>query len=352
MLLSAKTRLTLWAVAALAVNTTAGAVLGYTYYSAGSGGNLLSIIVSSLVLAVTTIIILRHQLNRCLAPLTIMAQRCHEITINNLDNPLTTANRCKESQYLASEYNDMLKRLEDEARRIRQFSGDASHELRTPLTILRGETEVALRWAKSCDEFRTTLQSNMEEIDRMGRILEDLLVLAKSEYNKLPLSIKTISISDIMQELYIQAQSLAEAKQIQINLHHHVEHEILLDGDDLRLRQLFVNIITNAIRYTGDNGTIDINISSNNDHVHVSISDNGIGITPEHLPHIFERFYRTDEARNRTSGGTGLGLAIVQSIIDAHNGEIKVTSAPGKGSTFLIIIPLKHTMAANDQQNK
>ncbi|MBW2185251.1 MAG: hypothetical protein JRG71_02255 [Deltaproteobacteria bacterium] len=187
---------------------------------------------------------------------------------------------------------------------------------------------------------RNILQSNMEEIERMGRIIEDLLTLAKSESGELPLSIREISLSDLLQELYLQGRTLAESKNIEVTLSHKVNEEILIRGDDLRLRQLFLNLISNAIRYTNVSGTVTIDVDRQDSQVIVEIGDNGIGIPHQHLPHIFERFYRTDEARNRSTGGTGLGLAIVKGITDAHNGTIQVTSTPNVGSTFSISLPV------------
>jgi len=174
----------------------------------------------------------------------------------------------------------------------------------------------------------------------MGRIIEDLLTLAKSESGELPLSIREISLSDLLQELYLQGRTLAESKNIEVTLSHKVNEEILIRGDDLRLRQLFLNLISNAIRYTNVSGTVTIDVDRQDSQVIVEIGDNGIGIPHQHLPHIFERFYRTDEARNRSTGGTGLGLAIVKGITDAHNGTIQVTSTPNVGSTFSISLPV------------
>lgn len=353
---SAKDRLVLWAALALAVTSTASAVVCLTYSSrvakaAASAGTiamnqglnfeiLLPLIIPYIFLLVTIVMLFSWRIDRCINPLFALTRRCREITIDNLSLRFPNSENCKDSNVLITEYNTMLDRLESGAKRIRQFSGDASHELRTPLTILRGETEVGLRWAKTTEEMRNILQSNMEEIDRMGRIIEDLLTLAKSESGELPLSIREISLSDLLQELYLQGRTLAEPKNIEVTLRHKVNSEIVIRGDDLRLRQLFLNLISNAIRYTQDNGTVTIDVDRQDTQVIIEISDNGIGISPKHLPHIFERFYRTDEARNRSTGGTGLGLAIVQWVADAHNGTIRVTSTPDVGSTFSISLPV------------
>jgi len=212
--------------------------------------------------------------------------------------------------------------------------------LRTPLTILRGETEVTLRWAKSPEEFRDMLRSNMEEIDRMERIIESLLTLAKSEVGELTLEMKEFSLSDMVQELYLQSRILGEGKGIDVNLALDVDEEVRIRGDELRLRQMFLNLISNAIKYTPEKGHLEISLAMDGNCARVDISDTGIGIPAEHLPHIFDRFYRVDKARNRMDGGTGLGLAIVKWIAEAHGGGISVTSTVGQGSSFSVQLPI------------
>lgn len=174
----------------------------------------------------------------------------------------------------------------------------------------------------------------------MGRIIEDLLTLAKSESGELPLSITTLSLSDLLQEMYVQARKLGAEKNIEVHLQHEANKEIWLQGDDLRLRQMFWNLISNALRYTPEHGHVYIMLECNEGSAIISIRDTGIGIEPEHIQHIFERFYRTDAARNRSDGGTGLGLAIAKWVIEAHHGTIQVTSEVNKGSSFTVTLPL------------
>lgn len=277
---------------------------------------------------------------RALAPVRCVTRAMARIDGDNLSQRLPAGAGRDEVARMIDGFNAMLTRLEEAFRRVKQFSGDASHELRTPLTILKGETEVGLRWAKQPDEFRKILESSMEEIDRMSRIIDDLLLLAKSESGQKPLAIKELSLSDLLQELYLQGRTLAEAKGIEVLLHPNVTEEIRIRGDELRLRQVFLNLITNAIKYTPDHGRVEISLDVAGDEVVVTVSDTGVGIAPEHLPHIFERFYRIDSARNRQDGGTGLGLAIVQAFVKAHQGRIEVNSLPGQGSSFAIFLPM------------
>jgi len=277
---------------------------------------------------------------RTLSPVTKCTRSMRRISAENLSERLDVGNAGREIVDLADTFNDMLARLEDSFGRIKQFSGDASHELRTPLTILKGETEVALRWAKSPEEFRNMLESNLEEIDRMERIIEDLLLLAKSDSGGLPLEKKPVSLSDLMQEIYLQASSLHDDSRLDVALNLEVDGEVMVQGDELRLRQLFLNLISNAVKYTPEPGKIEINLHIDGPNAVISISDSGIGIPQEHLPHIFDRFYRVDEARNRAVGGAGLGLAIVKWVVEAHEGQIDIQSMPGVGTTVRIELPI------------
>jgi len=278
---------------------------------------------------------------RTIAPIIEVTEAAQGITADNLSRRLPLGNYQDELSQMVVCLNQMLDRLDKSFRRVRQFSGDASHELRTPLTILRGETEVTLRWAKTPEEFRDMLHSNMEEIDRMERIIESLLTLAKSEVGELTLEMKELSLSDLVQELYLQSRILCETKQIEVELLLEVEEEIRLRGDELRLHQMFLNLISNAIKYTPEGGRLEIGLKMVDGFAVIGINDSGIGIPEEHLAHIFDRFYRVDKARNRMDGGTGLGLAIVKWIVEAHGGSIQVSSEVGKGSSFSVRLPLK-----------
>jgi heavy metal sensor kinase len=276
---------------------------------------------------------------RALAPVTNITCAMRKVNAENLNRRLPIGKARDEISRFAETFNAMLANLEESFRKIRQFSGDASHELRTPLTILKGETEVALRWAKHPDEFRKMLESSMEEIDRMGRIIEDLLTLAKSEAGSRSLVIKPFSLSDLLQGIYLQANTLGEAKKIKTHLRLDVTEEIRLMGDELRLRQLFLNLVANAVNYTPEGGQVEITLAVADGEAKVTVSDTGIGIPAEHLSHIFDRFYRVDKARNREDGGTGLGLAIVKSLAEAHGGRVEVASTPGEGTSFAVFLP-------------
>jgi len=279
--------------------------------------------------------------NRALTPIVNITETARKITAEKLDARLPVHEPQDELANLSNTINSMLARLEDSFNRIKQFSGDASHELRTPLAILKGETEVSLRWAKTEEELKQTLESNLEEINLMGRILEDLLELAKSEAGELHLDFEEFSLSDLLQDIYIHAKTLAEPRQHLIKLRLQVDSEIHIWGDQIQLYRMFLNIINNSIKYTQPEGTIEITLSVDDETAIVSVKDSGVGISKEHLANIYDRFYRVDAARNRQDGGTGLGLSIVKAIVDAHGGRIDVDSVVEKGTTFTISLPLK-----------
>lgn len=279
--------------------------------------------------------------DRALAPIVHITDTTRKITAENLNERLPVHEPRDELADLTDTINSMLARLEESFNRVKQFSADASHELRTPLAILKGETEVSLRWAKTEEELRQTLESNLEEINLMSRILEDLLALAKSEARDLHLEIEEFSLSDLLQDIYIHAKALAEPHKHTIRLQLQVDSEIRMRADQTQLFRMLLNIINNSIKYTRPGGIIEIALQVDNETVVIAIKDSGVGIPEEHLSHIFDRFYRIDAARNREDGGTGLGLSIVKAIIKAHDGSIAVNSVVDEGTTFTITLPLE-----------
>lgn len=284
--------------------------------------------------------------DQLVAPVIEVTNAARDVNAENLSKRLPSTGHRDELGQMVTTLNQMLERLENAFRRLRQFSGDASHELRTPLTILRGETEVTMRWAKTPEEFRDMLRSNLEEIDRMERIIENLLVLTKTDASELILDLKEFNLSDLVQALYLQAQTLGEAKQITVNLRVEVDEELSIRGDELRLRQMFLNLIANGIKYTPAGGSLELALLRAGAMARIDVSDTGIGIPGEALPHIFDRFYRVDKARNRMDGGSGLGLSIARSIALAHGGNLSAQSVLGRGSTFSVLLPLLDTAAA------
>ncbi len=276
--------------------------------------------------------------NKSLRPVDEITKAAREITAHNLDRRIPQRSVDDEISRLISTFNEMIERLRDSFDQIRQFSIDASHELRTPLTIMRGEVELALRYPKSPEEYREILVSNLEEILRLSSIIDNLLTLAKGDVIKTVGDMQDLEMKDLIVELYEDSEVIAMRKKIQVKLEHNENVKIV--GDKGRLRQLFLNLLDNAIKYTPERGTVTLSSVRENGFVKVSVGDTGIGIPPDEQDKIFDRFYRVDKGRSRDMGGSGLGLSIVKWIADLHRGRIEVSSTPGKGSTFSVYLPI------------
>ncbi len=278
--------------------------------------------------------------SRSLKPVDDIARTARAITAHNLDQRIQTSGVDDELGRLVATFNEMISRLQLSFSQIQQFSSDASHELRTPLTIMRGELELALRSRKNTPEsYRNVLASALEETMHMTAIIENLLTLAKADKGSAHLKTEDVWLRPIIQELHEDCEILAERKNITVRLG--ALDDALIVGDTVRLRQLFLNLIDNAIKYTPENGTVEISLARENGFALVRVKDSGIGIPKEETAKIFDRFYRVDKARSRELGGSGLGLSISKWIADIHGGTISVDSAPNSGSTFTVTLPLK-----------
>ncbi len=221
--------------------------------------------------------------------------------------------------------------------RQRRFTADASHELRTPLTLIRGNAELLSRHPdRPIREYGDVVQDIIIESDRLGRLVADLLTLARADEGRLQLALTDVDLSAMTAALVREFEPLAAAKGL--TLRAEIAPGLHVRGDADRLRQLGVILLDNAVRYT-QSGVVTLRLTGAHHGAVLSVSDTGPGIAPEHLPHIFERFYRADPARSSDQGGSGLGLAIARWIAEAHGGRIEVTSAPGRGSTFSVRLP-------------
>jgi heavy metal sensor kinase len=276
--------------------------------------------------------------SRALKPVDLITRTARKISAENLSQRLEVVNPNDEIGRLAQTFNTTLTKLESSFVRARQFSADVSHELRTPLTILRGETEMGLKCTSDPAEFRLLLQSNLEEINRMSGIIEYLLELSRAEAGVLALDLKELDLKELLAEQVQTVGVLAQEKQV--NLVFEESRPVIVRADKMRLRQIFVNLLDNAVKYTPAGGDARLILEREGSWAKVSVRDTGKGITAESLPRIFDRFYRVDEARNRAHGGTGLGLSLVKSFVEAHGGMIDVSSVPGKGSLFVVYLPL------------
>ena len=293
--------------------------------------------------------------NKALKPVDNITQTARIITSQNLSQRIKLPKVRDEISRLIETLNEMISRLDQSFQQIKQFSTDASHELKTPLTILKGEVEVMLRRERTSDEYKQTLRSNLEEINRMSQIVDDLLFLSRADIGEIRLNKEVINIAEIINEVVVHMEILAQAKNIRIETsNHHGDIHIL--GDALRIRELFLNLIENGIKYTETGGSIRISFIKDNlinekishnriesketKFVKIIVSDTGIGIAKEDHERVFDRFFRLDKARSRDQGGSGLGLSICKWIAEAHHGEITIESEIQKGSSFIIRLPL------------
>lgn len=243
---------------------------------------------------------------------------------------------------LAATFNDMLARLDRAVTAQRRFLADASHELRTPVTVIRTCAETLLRTGSfRPSESRATLQMLAREADRMGRLVADLLVLARADTGQ-SVDRRRLALDTLVLEVYEQGLTLADGVDVTIGEFEQVE----IEGDPDRLKQLALNLVDNAIRYTQAGGTVTIDLVLEGAEAILRVHDTGPGIPAEHLPRIFDRFYRIDTLRSRSAGGTGLGLAICRWVAEAHGGRMTVESTVGIGSTFTVFLPFRAEAAA------
>jgi heavy metal sensor kinase len=275
--------------------------------------------------------------NKSLKPVDEMSKTARDITAQNLNQTIPHSGVNDELGRLALTFNEMIARLRSSFDQIKQFSIDASHELRTPLTIMRGEMELALHSEKSPQEYRRVIASNLEETIRMSAIVENLLTLSKADLGRVEIQHEVVPLHEVIRDLYEDGEVLAEKKNIKVTLEN--VDEVNVPGDKVRIRQLLLNLIDNAIKYTPENGSVSLSLKHLNGMATVSVCDTGIGIPTQEIPKIFDRFYRVDKARSRAMGGSGLGLSIAKWIVDAHGGKIEVRSEIHRGSTFTVYLP-------------
>lgn len=271
-----------------------------------------------------------------LRPLNRMIHTARQITAENMRLRIHIPDSKDEIKQLANTFNTMLDKIEKSFVSQRQFVQDISHELRTPLTVLKGELEIALKKNRSQDEYSIILRSNLEEINKINRIVENLLMLMRFDTEEIALKIESLNLTEVLKDVLGDMKLLADQKNIAINLI--AQESILLNADKEKISRLFINLFDNAIKYTLSNGAIDIQLKQEKNMAEIRIKDTGIGIEEEDLPFIFDRFYRVDKSREQP--GFGLGLSIVKSIVEAHNGKIEVKSRPNKGTMFIIRLPL------------
>ena len=267
-------------------------------------------------------------------PLGEMATAARQITrADDLSRRVPYANRPDEIGDLARAFNQTLERLERLFRTQQRLLADVSHELRTPLTTIRGNLDLMRRMGDTDPESLGAIQV---EIERMTRLVGDLLLLARADSGGLPLERKPVELDNILFDVYRQVRLLESPVGIKLA----AVDQVTVLGDADRLKQLFLNLVENAVKYTAPGGAVRLSLSKKEDWAFFEVSDTGVGIPPENLPHIFDRFYRVDKSRARAQGGSGLGLSIAKWIAQAHGGAIRVSSQVGEGTTFRVTLPL------------
>ena len=277
---------------------------------------------------------------RALAPVDEITSLARRMSAEGLSQRLDLSLPDDELGRLARTFDEMIVRLDEAFQRQRQFAADASHELRTPLTIIKGQIDVSLQMEREPETYREVLQGVNEEVDRLIRLAGSLLTLTRADSGQIPLALETVDVGNIVTGVLDQIRPAAEAKRITLQLRDGLATSIQADED--LLLQLLLNLLDNAIRYTPSGGWLSVGWTAADGQVTLRVEDNGVGIHEEHQRYIFDRFYRVDKARSRADGGVGLGLAISRWIVEAHDGLIRVDSAPGEGSTFTVVLPSAH----------
>lgn len=257
----------------------------------------------------------------------------------SLHRRLTMDHAGKEFEALVSTLNEMIERLETSFMGLRRFTADASHELKTPLAVLRADVERAMT-ETSHNEQLVALEEALHETTRMADLVESLLTLARADEGRFDIHREPVELKPLVQDVYETAVILGEGAGVAVNFPFTADVTVM--GDPTRLRQLFLNLVTNAIKYTPAGGKVDIGLGLHPDNVTFAVRDTGIGIAAADVPYIFERFWRADRVRSRMSerGGFGLGLAIGQWIAQAHGGTLTASSRLGRGSLFTVTLPL------------
>jgi len=270
-----------------------------------------------------------------LAPVDEMTRAASSISVHSLEQRLAVPPAIDELSRLAEAWNAMLSRLEESVSRIRRFTGDAAHELRTPLTVIRTTAELALRRQRPATEYREALQQVVRTSERMTTLADDLLTLARGDEAATAAGFGATDLCEIVQRVAAEVQPLLQEKNQELQIHL-PESPAVLSADPRGLSRLVGSLLDNAIKYTPRGGRIQVRVRAEGDAFELQVIDSGSGIPDEEIPHIFDRFYRVDQSRDRQTGGHGLGLAIAQQIVHSHHGSIQATAGPGGGACFRV----------------
>jgi two-component system OmpR family sensor kinase len=274
-----------------------------------------------------------------LRPVGELRRAAHRISISNLDRRLPQSGTGDELDLLAATFNNVFERLQKSVEQMREFSVSISHELRTPLTALQGEAEITLMRASTVEDYRRVLTSQLEELGKLSRLVNQLLTLARAESGQLKLEAREMDLSEMVRSLAEQMEPIASYSGIRLAVTG-AEPGTWIAADPQWLERVVLNLLDNAIKFTHEGGSVEVAVTRANGEARLQVRDTGAGIPQQALPHIFERFYRADGSRSKEVAGVGLGLSLVRSIVQAHRGRVEVQSELNVGSTFTVVLPL------------
>ena len=270
---------------------------------------------------------------RVLRPLGSVAAQAQRITEHSLNTRIEAKGAAAELEVVIGSFNDLLGRLDQSFEAMRRFVADASHELRTPVSVIRGEADVVLSRERTAGEYRESLEVVLDEARRLSVLVDDLLNLARADSGPVRLEVHEFYLNELLAECCRQVRAAG------LTIECLAETDVQFRGDEVLLRRLIMNLLDNAVRYTPEGGRVTASLQADGDSVRIRVADTGIGIAPGQESRVFERFYRTDEARSRAVGGFGLGLSIVRWIAEAHRGTVECASELGRGSVFTVKLP-------------
>ena len=277
-------------------------------------------------------------LGRALRPVDQIVNAAEAITLENLRHRLPVSKTDDEFERLSSALNRMIERLDESFQLTARFAADASHELRTPLTVMRGELESLIKEPTLDEDLAERIGNVLEEAVRLTRIIEGLLLVSRLETGEAQMHKDKIDLGEMIDGIADQMALLAEDKLL--TMRRKITRGIIVEGDEIRLKQVGVNLLDNAFKYTPEGGEVILEVFAESQLAVLTVADTGMGISERALPHVFDRFFRAEQARTSRISGTGLGLSIVQSIVEAHGGKILVESEEGRGAQFRMELSL------------
>lgn len=276
---------------------------------------------------------------RALTPVLEVAQAAQRISGSNLSLRIPSRGAHDELDYLIETFNRMIDRLENSFNQIRQFSTDVSHELRTPITAIRGQLEVALFTATTTDQYREAMLNSLQDVERLSQIVRALLLLSQAESGQLALQKTRVNLSELLADVVDQFQIPCEEARVRLTAD--LPGEVPVEVDKIQIERMVSNLVSNAMKFTPPGGDVRVSLRQDLDGVELVVQDTGCGIATDHLPHIFDRFYRVPgRDASGPERGLGLGLSFVAWIAKAHRGNVRVESTPGRGSRFIVFLPV------------